>query len=39
MTEQEELQKRIRRNALQLALLALAFYVAYYLIQLSRTAS
>ena len=32
------LQKRIRRSALLLGLLALAVYVAYYLIQLWRTA-
>ena len=38
MTEQDELQKRIRRNALLLALLALAVYVAYYAIQLTGTA-
>ena len=33
MTRQDELQKRIRRNALLLALLAVAFYLSYYLIQ------
>jgi hypothetical protein len=38
MSEQEELQKRIRRNALVLALLALAIYVAYYVIHLTLTA-
>jgi len=38
VTDQDELQRRIRRNALLLGLLALAFYAAYYMIQLSRTA-
>lgn len=37
MTNQEQLQRRIRRNALLLGLLALALYVSYYLIQLSHT--
>jgi hypothetical protein len=34
MTERGELQRRIRRNALLLALLAVAIYVGYYLLQL-----
>ena len=38
MSDQEELQKRIRRSALLLALLALAVYVAYYVIHLTLTA-
>ena len=38
MTGQDEMQRRIRRNALLLGLLALAVYVAYYLIQLTRLA-
>ena len=38
MTGHEKLQKRIRRNALLLGLLALAVYVAYYVIQLTRLA-
>ena len=38
MTERDELQRRVRRNALLLGLLALGVYVAYYLIQLSGTA-
>jgi hypothetical protein len=33
MTEQEELQRRVRRNAMLLGLLALGFYLAYYFIQ------
>jgi hypothetical protein len=37
VTEQDQLQRRVRRNAWLLALLALAFYASYYLIQLSRT--
>ena len=36
VTEQEELQKRIRRNALLLGLLAVAVYVVYYLIEFAR---
>jgi hypothetical protein len=38
VTQQDELQRRIRRNALWLGLVACAFYLAYYLIQMSRTA-
>ncbi len=38
MTARDELQRRARRTALLLGLLALAVYVAYYLIQLSRAA-
>ena len=37
MTGQDEIQRRIRRNALLLGLLALAFYVAYYVIQLAKS--
>ena len=33
MTGQEELQRRVRRNAVLLGLLALGFYAAYYFIQ------
>lgn len=36
--EREQLQRRARRNAWLLALLALAFYVTYYLVQASKTA-
>lgn len=35
MTGQPELQRRIRRNALALGLLALAFYAGYFLLQAS----
>lgn len=38
MTEQEEMQRRVRRSALLLGLLALAFYVGYFLFQASRPA-
>ena len=34
----EQLQRRVRRNAWLLALLALAVYASYYLVQLSRSA-
>jgi hypothetical protein len=37
--QQDELRKRIRRNALLLGLLALCVYVGYYLIELGRAAS
>lgn len=37
-SEREELQRKVRRNAWLLALLAFAFYVAYYLVQASKTA-
>jgi hypothetical protein len=37
--QQDELRKKIRRNALLLGLLALCVYVAYYLIELGRAAS
>lgn len=33
MTQQDELQRRNRRKALLLGLLAAAFYVGYYLLQ------
>jgi uncharacterized membrane protein (DUF485 family) len=36
VTEERELQKRVRRNALLLALLALGFYVAFFAVQLVR---
>ncbi len=39
MNGQDRLQRRIRRNAALLALLALAFYVAYYLVQALRLAA
>jgi hypothetical protein len=39
VTEQQQMQRRIRRNALLLGFLALAFYVGYYLIQITRSAS
>lgn len=38
MTDPQILQKRIRRNALLLGLLALAVYAAFYLVQLERMA-
>jgi hypothetical protein len=38
MTRPDELQRRVRRNALMLGLVAVAFYVGYYLTQLSHTA-
>jgi hypothetical protein len=38
MTGHDELQRRIRRNALLLGGLALAFYAGYYLLQLAQTA-
>jgi hypothetical protein len=37
MTGQDELQRRVRRNALLLGALALAFYAGYYLLQLSQS--
>ena len=37
MSGQAELQRRIKRNALLLALLAVGFYVAYYFIQLANS--
>jgi hypothetical protein len=37
MTGQVELQRRVRRNALLLGVLALAFYAGYYLLQLAQT--
>jgi hypothetical protein len=39
VTDRDEQQRRIRRNALLLGALALAVYVAYYVIQLSGMAS
>lgn len=36
--QQDQLQRRVRRNAWLLALLALAVYASYYLIQLSHQA-
>lgn len=36
MTQRDPLQRRVRRNAMLLGLLAVAFYVAYYLVQLAR---
>lgn len=33
MTQRDELQRRNRRTAMLLALLAAAFYVGYYLLQ------
>lgn len=36
MTDQDDIQRRVRRNALLLALVALAFYVGYFLVQASR---
>lgn len=37
MSEHDEIQRRVRRNALGLGLLAVAIYLGYYLVQLSRT--
>ena len=37
MTTRDEQQRKIRRSALLLGLLAFAIYVAYYLLQLSHT--
>lgn len=39
MTGDRELRQRVRRNAVALALLALAIYAGYFLIQLSKTAN
>ena len=38
MTTRDEQQRKNRRSALLLGLLAVAIYVAYYLLQLSHTA-
>ena len=35
-TSGQDLQRKVRRNAWLLALLALAFYVTYYLVQASK---
>ncbi|GMW06192.1 MAG: hypothetical protein AMXMBFR8_09890 [Nevskiales bacterium] len=39
MNAQERLQRRVRRNALLLALLALAVYASYFLVQALRLAA
>jgi hypothetical protein len=38
VTERDDMQRRVRRNALGLGLLAVAIYLGYYLLQLSRMA-
>jgi hypothetical protein len=38
VTEAEERQRKIRRNALLLGLLALVFYVGFYIAQMARSA-
>jgi hypothetical protein len=38
VTGQDQLQRRVRRNAIVLALVAVAFYVGYFLIQISHSA-
>jgi hypothetical protein len=35
----DERQRRIRRNAILLGLLALAFYVAFYFVQIARSSA
>jgi len=35
-SSQQQLQRKVRRNAWLLALLALAFYVTYYLVQAAK---